>query len=183
MAKHPLTRLDSKAILEEAAQTGQIYKLKAGWRRFQTFAGLLLCLLILTLPLGIWFIVTVRNAKVGLSKDGFTLKALGTRTWAWCDIESFSVGHTHTRLNIGGGLVGALVGAAVSSAIAARSEGLRGPIYITLKGRRFPQMFPAHLIERSIAMAEEMERLSGRPIFPRAPSPWADQSSPARGST
>ncbi len=166
MAKHVLTKLDAKAILAEAAQSGQIYKLKPSWRRLQIFAGVLLCLLIIGIPIGIYFIIASGKAQVGLGKDGLAFKMYGTRTWAWRDIESFSVGNL--SMNVGGGLVGALVGAAVSSAIEARSEGLRGPIYIKLKDRRFPQMFPAQQIQGSVAMAREMERLSGLPIFPPA---------------
>jgi hypothetical protein len=167
MAKHVLTKLDRNAILAEADASGQVYRLKSGWRKMQIFAGILCCLLILGIPLGIWIIVAAKKARVALGKDGVVFKALGTASWAWNDIESFSLGNMH--MNVGGGLAGALVGAAVSSAVSARTEGLRGPIVIKLKDRRLPHMLPAHQVENSVAMAREMERLSGLTIFPPAP--------------
>lgn len=161
MAKHVLTKLDPKAILEEGERTGQSYPLKASWRRFMRFAGILCCLLVIGLPFGIYIIIAAGKARVALGEEGFVLKIFGSRAWAWKDIDSFTAGTLD-----GSAMGGGLIGLAVASAVAARTEGMRGPIYFKLKDRRMPLMMPAHQVERSVAMAREMERRSGLQIFP-----------------
>lgn len=161
MAKHALTQLDRNAVLEEADRTGKVYRLKKGWRRYQKFAGVLCCLLIITIPLGIWIFVAANKARIGLGKDGFVLKMFGTKAVAWNDIEKFTAAKLGSSA-MGGGLVGL----ALASAVSARTEGLRGPLWVKLKDRKMQVQIPAHSIENSVAMAREMERLSGLEIFP-----------------
>ena len=161
MAKRELTKLDGKAVMEEAERDQQVYKLKASWRRFQIFAGILMCLLVIGLPFGIWFIVAANRSQVGIGKEGFAFRMFRTRTWAWRDIESFSVGTLNAS-----GMGGGLVGLALASSVTARTEGLRGPLLMKLVDRKWPAQLPAHQIERSVAMAREMERRTGLTIFP-----------------
>lgn len=161
MAKHVLTKLDKKTVLEEAARTNQVYPLKASWRKFTKFAAVLCCLLIITIPLGIWMWIMANKAHVAIGEEGFALKLFGTRTWAYKDIESFSAA------GLGGhAMGGGLVGVALASAVSARSEGLRGPLMIKLKDRKIPNQIPAHQIQRSVAMARELEKRTGLEIFP-----------------
>ena len=61
---------------------------------------------------------------------------------------------------------GGLVGVATAAAVKARTQGLKGPLNIKVKGKRFPLAIPAHTIEDSLHMATEMERLSGMPFLP-----------------
>ncbi len=161
MAKHLLTKLDAKAIIAEGEQTNQTYKLKQSWRRFMKFAGVLCCLLIITIPLGIWFFIAAGKAKIALGQEGFAVRLLGTKAYAWRDIEALTPGQLGAHA-MGGGLVGL----ALASAVSARSEGLRGPLFLKLKDRKLPHLIPAHQIENSVAMARQMERLSGLTIFP-----------------
>lgn len=161
MAKHVLTKLDTKALLEEAARNGSVYPLKPGWRKFQKFAAVLTCLLVITLPLGIWLWIAANKAHVAIGEEGFALKMFGTKSWAWRDVESF------TPVKLGAAAMGGgLVGLAMASAVSARTEGLRGPLMFKLKDRRMPQQIPAHQIDNSVAMARELEQRSGLEIFP-----------------
>jgi len=161
MAKHVLTKLNAKAIVEEGDRTGQSYPLKASWRRFMRFAGVLCCLLVILLPLGIWIFIAAGKARMSLGQEGFALKMFGTRAWAWKDVDSITPGALGAHA-MGGGLVGL----ALASAVSARTEGLRGPLNLKLKGSRWPIQLPAHQIENSLVMAREMERLGGVTIFP-----------------
>ena len=161
MAKHVLTKLDGKAILAEGEATQQSYRLKPGWRKMMIFAGVLCCILIIGLPFGIWIIIAAGKARMAIGQEGFALKIFGTKAWAWKDIESISVGQLS-----GAAMGGGLVGLALASAVSARTEGLRGPLLLKLKDRKWPHQIPAHQIERSVAMAREMERRSGLTIFP-----------------
>jgi len=164
MAKHVLTKLDGKAILAEGERNQQSYRLKASWRKLMIFAGVLCCILVILLPLGIWIIVAAGKARLAIGEQGFAFKLYGTRTYAWQDIEAITPGALGASA-MGGGLVGV----ALASAVSARSEGLRGPLFIKLKGHKWPGQIPAHQIEGSVAMAREMERRSGLTIFPPEP--------------
>ncbi|MCD4708816.1 MAG: hypothetical protein K8S62_13870 [Candidatus Sabulitectum sp.] len=56
---------------------------------------------------------------------------------------------------------GGLVGMATAAAVEKKTQGLKGPLFFEVKGKRSRQMIPAHTIENSMEMAMEMERLSG----------------------
>ncbi len=161
MAKHILTRLDPKALLEEGARSQQTYPLKASWRRYMRFAAVLTCLLVITLPLGIWMWIAAGKAHVALGQEGFAFKLFGTKAWAWKDIEKFDVSSL-SGSTMGGGLIGI----ALASAVSARTDGLKGPLLMKLKGRKLPIQIPAHQIDGSVAMAREIEARSGLAIFP-----------------
>ena len=159
-------RLDAKALLEQAEAAGRIYPMRAGWRRAQIFAGVCCCILIITIPLGIWIIARARKACVGLTEEGFAFRYLTTVAHRWSDIESFSLTTMNASMYGGG-----LAGMAVASMVAKRTEGLRGPLQFKLRGKKMPRMIPAHTIENSLEMARQMEQLSGLPILPHEETP------------
>ena len=156
------TKLDGKALLMQAEQSGRIFRMKSGWRKMQMFAGILCCLLILTIPLGIWIIIRAKNARMGITEEGFAFTYLTTVAYRWSDIESFSLSGMSSAM-FGGGLVGVATAAVVQK----KTEGLKGPLRFTLKGKRSFKMIPAHTIENSLEMARQMELLSGLPILPQ----------------
>ena len=149
-------KLDGKLLLEQAETGGQIYRTKDAWRRMQIFAGILTCFLVITLPLGIWIIIRAKNARAGLTPEGFAFTYLTTVAYRWSDIESFSVSDMNASMYGGG-----LVGLAASSAVKKKTQGLKGPLFFKVKGKKRNLMIPAHTIENSMEMAMEMERLSG----------------------
>ena len=149
-------KLDGKLLLEQAEQTGIVFPTKDSWRRLQIFAGVLTCLMIIPIPLGIWIIIRARKARVGLTPEGFAFTYLTTVAYRWSDIESFTVS------GMSGSMYGAgLVGMATAAAVENKTQGLKGPLYFKVKGKRNRQMIPAHTIKNSLGMAIEMERLSG----------------------
>ncbi|MBI3073572.1 MAG: hypothetical protein HYY84_15785 [Deltaproteobacteria bacterium] len=160
-----MAKLNGAAILEEAEKEGLVYRMKPGWRKYFVFSGILMCLLVITIPLGIWFLLIPRSARLGIGKEGFAIKWFGTSAFAYADIQEFRPAGLH--MNIGGGVVGALVGAAVSSAIESKTAGLKGPLEFKLKGKWGWRPIPAHAIENSVAMAEEIEKRSGLKILQR----------------
>ena len=158
-----VTKLDGKLLLEQAENSGRVYRVKSGWRKMQIFAGLLCCLLVFTIPLGIWIIVRARRARMGLTVEGFAFTYLTTIAYRWSDVESFSL------IGMSGSMFGGgLVGVATAAAVEKKTQGLKGPLQFTLKGKKRPIMIPAHTIENSIEMAREMERLSGLSFLPSA---------------
>lgn len=158
-----MAKLDGKAMLEEADKSGRIYRIKSSWKKTFIFAGVLMCLLVITIPVGIWFFLIPGKARVGMTDEGFAIKWFGTRAYRWEDIEAFQPQH----FNISGhGVVGALAGVA----IAAKTEGLKGPLSFKLKGKKMWTQMPAHAIERSAEMAREMEQHTGLTILPEEPA-------------
>lgn len=161
-----MTKLDGAALLAEAEKNGQIYPIKPGWRKFMYFAGVLMCLLVITIPLGIWFFLMAPKCRLGITKEGFAIKWFTTNAYAWSDIESFVPVPLHFHA-AGGGLVGALISTAASAAVAAKTQGLKGPLQFKVKGKWGYRQIPAHAIQNSLAMVEEMERQSGLVILPK----------------
>lgn len=158
-------QLNSATIFEEAERDGLVFRMKPGWKKYFLFTGILMCLMVITLPLGIWFMLIPKSARLGVGKEGFAVKWFGTSTYAYADIQEFS--QASLQMNVGGGIVGALVGAAVSSAVAAKTSGLKGPLHFKLKGKWGWSGVPAQAIERSDEMARELEKRTGLQIFPK----------------
>lgn len=156
--------IDVDVLLENAERSGQVYPMKAGWRKAQVLAGVLCCFPFVPLfPLGLFIISRARKAKVGLTAEGFAFKYLGTVAGRWSDVESITLGSMS-----GSAYGGGLIGVAAASVVAAKTQGLKGPLMLKLKGKRMPQQIPAHTIEDSMRMAEEIQRLSGISFLPQA---------------
>ncbi len=154
--------LDASALLERAKRENRFYPMKKGWRRAQYFAGFLCCLLVVGIPLGIWIFVRASKAGVGLTQEGFAFLYLTTISAKWDEVESITVSGM-SGMAFGGGLVGA----ATAAAVKAKTRGLKGPLTIRLRGKRAAKAIPAQMIDRSLEMATEMERLSGMEFLPR----------------
>ncbi len=154
-------KLDGKELLLQAERTGRIFPMKSGWKKMQMFAGILCCLLIITIPLGIWIIIRARKACVGLTEEGFAFTYLTTVAHRWSEIESISVSGMSSAM-FGGGLVGV----AAAAAVAKKTQGLKGPIHFKLKGKRSSKIIPAHTIENSLEMARQIELLSEISFLP-----------------
>jgi len=170
-----MTRLDAKSLLAEAEGKGLVFKMKSGWRKMMYLAGVLCCLPVVTIPVGIWIFVMARRACIAVADRGFVVKSFTIRAYAYEDVERF----TPLSLDIhvsGGGLVGALAGAAVSAAVAAKTQGVKGPIQFKLKGKWVPLQLPAHTVENSIAMVHAIEQRSGHAIL--APATQAPGAAP-----
>ncbi len=153
--------IDKKALMAAAEQSGRFYPLKGSWRGMQIFAGVLCCLLVVTIPLGVWIIISARKAGAGFTEEGFGYRYLNTIAGRWEDVESVTLS-SMSGAEFGGGLVGL----AAASAVKARTTGLKGPLLVKLRGKRMPVMIPAHMIENSLEMALEVQRLSGRSFLP-----------------
>lgn len=153
--------IDGKALIDLAQSVGQFYPMKDGWKKAQTFAGALCCLLVLTIPLGVWIIMRARKAGIGINEEGFAFRYLTTVAFRWDEVESITLSNL-SGAEFGGGLVGM----AAASAVKKRSAGLKGPMHIKLKNKRRSTMIPAHTIDDSVRMAMAMERLSGISFIP-----------------
>ncbi len=153
-----MTELDPKRLLAEAEANGRVFRIKSGWRGFIYFAAVLMCILVITLPFGIWFFIVARRARVGLTDEGFAVSWFLTKAYAWEDIESFQPQRLHFNAAGQGGLVGALAVAAAGAVIAKKTQGLKGPLMFKLKGKRGQRAIQAHAVENSLEMARQMEQ-------------------------
>ena len=70
------------------------------------------------------------------------------------------------------------MGAAISTAVAAKTQGLKGPLRFKVKGGGW-KIIPAHTIQNTYEMAREMEKRTGLKILPAdvVPSDAEDTSS------
>jgi hypothetical protein len=160
-----MKKLDAKQLLEQAEAAGKIYPMKSGWRKFMWFAVFLMAILVITIPVAIWFGIVAKRGRVGITDEGFAVSWFTNQAYAWEDIESFEQQRLQMSAGGQGGLVGALAVAAASEIIANKSKGLNGPIIFKLKGKRGQKFIPAHSIDNSLEMAQEMEKHTGLAIL------------------
>jgi hypothetical protein len=154
---------DAKLLVERAEQNGKTYPMKAGWRKSQILAGVLCCFPLVPLfPLGLFIISRAKKAKVGITEEGFAFRYMGTVAGRWSDIESITLSSMNAA-----GFGGGLIGVAAAAVVSAKTQGLKGPLMIKMKGKRMPLSIPAQMIEGSMEMALEMERLSGITFLPK----------------
>lgn len=158
-------KLNPKDVIAQAQAEGTFYPINSMWRKLFIFAGVLTCLLILTIPLGIWIIHVARKGGLGTTAEGFGFKGIGSAGWRWDAVTEFKP-QSRAHMNVGGGLLGAAVGVAVSHAVAKRTPGLKGPLHYKVKGSRGWKIIPAHTLDNSGEMARAMERATGLTILP-----------------
>jgi hypothetical protein len=156
------TKLDGMKVLEMAENSGRVYPMKAGWRKSQVLAGVLCCFPLVPLfPLGLFIISRAKKAKVGLTDEGFAFRYLSTIAGRWGEIESITVSSMNAS-----GFGGGLIGVAAAAVVSAKTQGLKGPLMIKMKGKRMPLSIPAQMIEGSMEMAMEIQRYSGISFLP-----------------
>ena len=84
----------------------RVYHVHAGAKTAYTVVGVLVSLLVITIPLGIWIIVASRRARVTLDERGFRVKMFGTISLPWDQIARVGL----LRISVqGGGVAGILV--------------------------------------------------------------------------
>lgn len=141
-------KLDVNEILSKVEMDGQIYYAKESWKKFFIFAGVLICLFIITIPFGIWIILVVKKSRVGLTDDGFVFKGIGSFAWCWEDIEEFGTISSANMVIHGGGVAGVLVGSVILSVVAVKIQGLKGLFRFKIKGKGW-KFFFVHIIVNS----------------------------------
>ncbi len=67
------------------------YPFQKGARTALKITGILCCLLIIGIPIGIWIIIRAGGGKVILSGQGVVAKALGTTQFAYSDVARLGV--------------------------------------------------------------------------------------------
>ncbi|HPN82730.1 MAG TPA: hypothetical protein PLM00_05020 [Spirochaetota bacterium] len=84
----------------------QTYPAHAGAKTAFTIVGILLCLLIITIPLAIWIIVASRRARVVVDDAGIRIKMFGSIRLTWDEIVRVGL----LRIGVqGGGVAGIIV--------------------------------------------------------------------------
>jgi hypothetical protein len=83
------------------------YRLHSGARSANTVVGVLCCLLVVGIPLGIWVFVRAAAARVKLGAEGLSAaNVFASTNWAWRDVERLGV--LRVQVVTGGGIGGAL---------------------------------------------------------------------------
>ncbi|MBT8493387.1 MAG: PH domain-containing protein [Deltaproteobacteria bacterium] len=72
-------------------QQATVYPMSSGAKMAYTVVGVLLCILILTIPVGIYFIIRARGGRVEVTGEGITARGIGTTTIGWADTTRLGV--------------------------------------------------------------------------------------------
>lgn len=128
------------------------YRLNKRWRTIFIVLGVIGCVLIVLIPLGIMMFVLVKKARIEVSDEQVLIWWLGTRRIKWSEFEEIRQG----RLNVvRGSAVGRLLGAAFVSE----------PITYKLKGeKRGGARIAIHWHESSKEILQEFQTRTGLQI-------------------
>ena len=157
--------LDARELLVQAAEHGKVYGIKAGWRSYLETKGWLTCLLIITLPLGLWLVMNAKRFRVGVTDEGFVIRWFGLRAYAWSEIETFRPLEPMYS-DLGQSIFGTVASATLGSSVDTRTMSLTGPLRFKRKGDDVWTMIQAHQLENSLDLAREIEARTGMPLFP-----------------
>lgn len=64
----------------------RVYPAHGGAKTAHTVVGILLCLLVITIPVGVWVIIAARRARVVVDDAGIRIKMFGSIRLTWDEI-------------------------------------------------------------------------------------------------
>lgn len=130
-----------------------VYPMHGGAKGAFYTAGGLCCLLIITIPVGIWFIIKAAGARVELSDTHVVQRGLTTVKIAFADV---------TRLGI---LEVAVVGGGIGGAIARKKCGGRTAIHLcTVDARGKNRRFMASMYGNYQEIIDRVAAATGKPV-------------------
>lgn len=143
------------------------YAYSPGVKSTFTFASVLLAVLVVTLPIAVWFFVRSRGAKLVRDEHGFTVSGMGlTQRWDFAEIERLG---TLTVEIVGGGPLVKLNGGATAVNLVGRTK----------DGKT--RKFMLSRFERWEEILDHVQQATGLPVEPVRPGvigpAWPDPRS------
>jgi len=136
----------------ENPSNATIYNLHQGATSALTIVGVLLCILIITIPVGIYIIVRVRGGRVEVTQEGLVAKAIGTKKFRFSEVNRLGVCHAPViARGIGGALARKKVGG---------DEGINMCFMIGKKTK----VFIASMYENHQQMFDQVSQILGKPV-------------------
>lgn len=150
---------DISTSLSESAAT---FKLARRWKVACITLGVLCCLLIVLIPLGVIMFIVAGKARMTVTDEALVVRWIGTRVLRWEDFEALKQQAFHVAGGAPGlGLAGAM---AVGAAKGVASSFVSGPVAYKLKGKRMWGNLAVHWHERSGELLAAIEARTGLTI-------------------
>lgn len=152
---------EKKELQHRIEASGTVYPLAKRWKVTMITMGVICCLTVILLPLGIMCFIPAKKARVITGDEGVVIKWFGTRVIRWDEFASFQ--QMPFNVYIGGAGLGLAGAVALGMAKGAIQSAISGPIRYTLKPKG-SSSFAAHWMAGSGAMVAEMEARTGMTI-------------------
>lgn len=136
----------------ENPSNATIYNLHKGAKSALTVVGILLCILIITIPVGIYIIVRVSGGRVEVTQEGLVAKAIGTKKFRFSEVNRLGVCHAPVQA---GGIGGALARKKVGGDV-----GINMCFMIGKKTK----VFIASMYENHEQMFGQVSKILGKPV-------------------
>lgn len=154
--------MSSNDISPSTSDDSSTYRLARRWKVTCITLGVLCCLLIVLIPLGVIMFIVAGKARMTITDEALVVRWIGTRVLRWEDFEAFK----QQAFSVAGGVPGlGLAGAvAVGAAKGVASSFVSGPVAYKLKGKRMRGNLAVHWHERSGELAAAIEARTGLSI-------------------
>jgi hypothetical protein len=129
-----------------------IYNFHSGAKTAVTVVGVLLCVLIITIPIGIYIIIRASGGRVEVTQEGLTAKAIGTKKFRFSEVSRLGVCHAPVQA---GGIGGALARKKVGGDV--------GVNMCFMVGKK-TKVFIASMYENHQQMFDQVSQILGKPV-------------------
>jgi hypothetical protein len=129
-----------------------IYNFHSGAKTAVTVVGVLLCVLIITIPIGIYIIIRASGGRVEVTQEGLTAKSIGTKKFRFSEVSRLGVCHAPVQA---GGIGGALARKKVGGDV--------GVNMCFMVGKK-TKVFIASMYENHQQMFDQVSQILGKPV-------------------
>jgi hypothetical protein len=148
--------------------SGNCYTFSAPVRRIFVFASVLFAVLIITLPVAIYFFVKSRKARIDFDRRGFTVRALGPGSQRW-DYDNLARLGTLSIHVVGGGPLVKLNGGAVAVNLIAKNHAGKTRKFMLSRFDRWQEILERASRESGLPIETVSQGAMG-PAWPKAAS-------------
>jgi hypothetical protein len=143
---------DLQGVDMENPSGATIYNFHSGAKTAVTVVGVLLCVLIITIPIGIYIIIRASGGRVQVTQEGLTAKSIGTKKFRFSEVSRLGVCHAPVQA---GGIGGALARKKVGGDV--------GVNMCFMVGKK-TKVFIASMYENHQQMFDQVSQILGKPV-------------------
>lgn len=129
-----------------------IYNFHSGAKSSLTLVGVLLCVLIITIPLGIYILIRASGGRVEVTQEGLTAKAVGTKKFRFSDVNRLGI--CHAPIHAGG----------IGGAMARKKVGGDVGVNMCFMIGKKTKVFIASMYENHEQMFDQVSKILGKPV-------------------
>jgi len=128
------------------------YNLHKGAKSALTVVGILLCILIITIPVGIYIIVRISGGRVEVTQEGLTAKAIGTKKFRFSEVNRLGVCNVP------------IIARGIGGALARKKVGGDVGINMCFMIGKKTKVFIASMYENHQEMFDQVSKILGKPV-------------------